>query len=230
MASGINTILNADFMFKMLARILVLLTAMPVHECAHAFVANLMGDRTAKEKGRMTLNPLAHLSPIGSVMIMLVGVGFAKPVPIDPRNFKNRKLGEVCTSLAGPFSNVVMAFITLAIWKSLFFYSEMNMSTFGYNRIQGPLVVLEYMVYINCSLAVFNILPIPPLDGFMAAGQLLPTEIFNWIIVRQEIIYSFLMILLFTDMLNGPLAFASTSLLNLLFKATFFIEILFGAA
>ena len=106
-----------------LIKALVLFTAVPVHECAHAWVAEKMGDDTGRKQGRITLNPFAHLTLWGSLMMILVGFGWGKPVMVDSRNFKNPKKGMVLTSLAGPASNFIMAFLSMIVYKVLAFLS-----------------------------------------------------------------------------------------------------------
>ena len=102
---------------ELIIHALILFTAFPIHECAHAFAAHLMGDDTAKEQGRMTLNPIKHIDLWGTVLMLFAGFGWAKPVPINPNNFKNRKLGMALSSLAGPVSNLILAYISIILYK-----------------------------------------------------------------------------------------------------------------
>ena len=107
--------MNNDKIFELFINALVLFTALPVHECAHAWVAHKMGDDTAKNQGRITLNPFKHLSLWGSIMMVLIGFGWGKPVNVNPNNFKNPRKGMVLTSLAGPASNFIMAFLAMIV-------------------------------------------------------------------------------------------------------------------
>ena len=104
---------SLEVLVSLMARVFVIFCVMPIHEFAHAFVAYKLGDDTARLSGRLTLNPLAHVDLVGALMIFLVGFGYAKPVPVNPRNFKNPKGGMAVTALAGPISNLIMAFIFL---------------------------------------------------------------------------------------------------------------------
>ena len=104
-------------LFTYLVRAMVLLTAIPIHECAHAWASNKLGDPTAKNLGRLTLNPLPHLDLIGSVLMLFTGFGWAKPVPVTTRNFKNVKKGMILTALAGPAANILLALLSLILYK-----------------------------------------------------------------------------------------------------------------
>ncbi|HIZ54622.1 MAG TPA: site-2 protease family protein, partial [Firmicutes bacterium] len=106
-----------EVLLQYVSRAIVLLLALPVHECAHGWVAYKLGDPTAKNEGRLTLNPFKHLDLFGSLMILLVGIGYAKPVPINPYYFKNRKYGMALTALAGPMSNLIMAYLAMIVMK-----------------------------------------------------------------------------------------------------------------
>jgi len=130
-----------------------LLLAITIHEFSHAWVANYLGDPTAKRAGRVTLNPLAHLDPLGTIMLLLVRFGWGKPVPINPNNFKNPRMGSALTALAGPTSNFLLANLLALIYK---------LSNLGGSSL-GTFIVLT--IYMNLVLMVFNLLPIPPLDG-----------------------------------------------------------------
>ncbi len=159
-----------------LALILSAVISMVVHENAHGFVALKCGDDTAKKRGRLTLNPLAHFDWAGLLLMLLVGFGWAKPVPINPYNFKNRRLGTVLVSIAGVISNVLMAGISLLLFHFLYPYLVALCMTASAVRLLGYLAIyfLQYMVILNIMLAFFNILPICPLDGFRLVDSLLP--------------------------------------------------------
>ncbi|MDK2903010.1 MAG: hypothetical protein PWQ93_929 [Clostridiales bacterium] len=148
---------NFDLM-TFLYQLLALLIAFSFHEFAHALVADRLGDPTPRQQGRLTLDPMAHIDVIGFLLLLFAGFGWAKPVEIDPRNFKNRKWGDILVSIAGPLTNLMIALIAYIVLAFL------SMSASFDNQIIAN--ILWAIVGLNIGLAVFNILPIPPLDGY----------------------------------------------------------------
>ena len=150
-----------------------ILVALTFHEFAHGYVALRFGDPTAKMAGRLTLNPLSHLDPIGTIMLFVVHFGWAKPVPVDPRYFRNPKQDMLWVALAGPGANMVLAFIFGILYST--FYPGAPPPPYLPPNI--PLaIMLWYGLYINLALAIFNMLPIPPLDGSKVLRGLLPYQ------------------------------------------------------
>lgn len=148
----------------------VVFCTMPIHEFAHAYVAHLLGDDTGRLSGRMSLNPLAHIDWMGALFLVLFGFGFAKPVPVNPRNFKNSKRDMALTALAGPLSNILMAFIFLFVGALI--YKIMGASA----AAEAILLFFSLAATVNVNLAVFNLLPIPPLDGSKILAVILPSK------------------------------------------------------
>ena len=142
-----------------LIRALVTLIAIPFHEAGHALAAWLLGDPTAKREGRISLNPFRHFDLVGTLCMIFAGVGWAKPVSTDPRNFKNPKWGMALTALAGPAANLLLAYLGMVAWKILYYWAPTTMITIFAARF------LQYFVMMDVGLAVFNLIPIPPLDG-----------------------------------------------------------------
>ena len=185
---------------------IVLLTAFPVHECSHALAAHWMGDDTAKDQGRMTLNPLKHLDPLGTIFMLIGGFGWAKAVPINPNNFKNRKVGMALSSLAGPVSNLIMAYISMILFKAAA-YSVMSHPS---AVVEALSTVFVYAVFLNVGLAVFNLLPVPPLDGSRIFNLILPEKLYFKIMRYENIIFGLLFLAVFMGFLDGPISFLQT--------------------
>ena len=153
---------------KLIAAGLVLLVALPFHEFSHALAAYRLGDGTAKLLGRLTLNPLAHLEPIGAILILLVGFGWAKPTPYNPFNLRGGHYGEAIVAVAGPLSNLVLAAAAALPFRYIL-ATDMDVPFFA-------LQILHFFVYINVLLAIFNLIPLPPLDGSKVLYAILDRE------------------------------------------------------
>lgn len=186
-----------------LSAALVIFFTLPVHEYAHARTAVKLGDPTPRYQGRLTLNPFAHIDYFGSLLILLVGFGWAKPVQVNARNFKNPKGGMAITAVAGPLSNLLMAFISLLLLNlTVFFWPGVFSNAFGL-ILWG---LFSYLASINISLAVFNLIPIPPLDGSRILTAVLPDRIYYKIMQYEQIIMIVLFALIFFGFLSGPLS------------------------
>lgn len=199
------------------ALLFVVFCTLPVHEFAHAWMAVKLGDDTPKYKGRLTLKPMAHIDLIGAAMILLVGFGYAKPVPVNMRNLKNGRKSFALVALAGPLSNLIMALI--------FMLFETIIRVLA---IKSAIPVVAYTVFgsffgfaatVNISLAVFNLLPIPPLDGSRIATLLIPAKHYFKIMQYERYIMIGMFVLLWTGILTTPLSFLS----NLAYKGLDFI-------
>ena len=203
-----------QILYTFLALAIVLFTGIPFHEFAHGWTAERFGDRTARLSGRLTVNPFAHFDLFGTLMLFLVGVGFAKPVPINPNNFRgNKKVGIAVTALAGPLSNLIIAFLFVVLGRlvNLLYLLIGGDLAFYYIFIQ----VLFLAAQVNVGLATFNLIPLPPLDGWRILGLVLPAKWQFFAMKYQYYIVLLLFVLLATDILSTPLGIAQQWVLNL---------------
>jgi Zn-dependent protease len=158
------------------AFVIAVIVGITFHEFSHAAVATLQGDQTARSQGRLTLNPLSHLDPLGSIALVVAGFGWGRPVPFSPMHLRNRRLGAALVGLAGPAANFVLALASVVALRVL--YS----GAFGGFEVDFRVRLLEMLVVFNVILGVFNLLPIPPLDGSRLLSIFLPPS-------RQNIVY-----------------------------------------
>ncbi len=196
---------------QMLFSVVALLLVFPVHECAHGFMALAFGDQTAKYQGRLTLNPLSHIDLKGFIFLMVFGFGWAKPVQIDARYFKNRRLGTIMTAAAGPLSNIVFCFITYLIYGILFLFAGQN--HIAWLSIFSQLFL--YMAIYNATFAVFNLIPFPPLDGSKILGELLPMKLRFQYYNLERYSYIFFIALILILNRTGIVGILSQGLMNL---------------
>ncbi|GFN30320.1 site-2 protease family protein [Paenibacillus xylaniclasticus] len=152
--------------------IIAFAVSLAVHEWAHAYTAYLFGDRTAYDAGRVTLNPRAHLDVFGTIMILLAGFGWAKPVPYNPNRFRNPRLMSIATTAAGPISNLILVIISIFL---LYFLNQTGLLQAGSVGLYKALVHLfYYLIFLNITLFLFNLIPLPPLDGYGIVKNMLP--------------------------------------------------------
>ncbi len=173
---------------QILIRILVLTLSLSVHEYAHAWMANRLGDDTAKRQGRLTLSPMQHIDIMGAIAFILLGFGWAKPVPVNPARFSRDKVktirsGMMKVSIAGPVSNLIIAFISYFILQLSIFITHKvgltsNLMTGSINPLTLWIAILSTFYYSNIFLAIFNMLPVPPLDGSKVLGAFLPDKLY----------------------------------------------------
>ena len=189
---NLESIITNPFSFVFWA--LALLVSVTIHEFSHAFVADRLGDPTPRTEGRLTLNPLAHLDPIGTIALLLFRIGWGKPVPIDQFNFRNPRRDAAIVSLAGPLSNIIVAIILSLLIRLPFF--------------QIPLLITFFytLIIISIGLAIFNLLPIPPLDGsHIFLGLLSPRVAAEWEQALSQYGLLILIFILFPFFGNQPL-------------------------
>lgn len=196
-----NLITNPGALFSLLASIPGVLIAITFHEYAHGLAAYKLGDNTAKDEGRLSLNPLAHLDPIGTLMLVFAGFGWGKPVHVDPRNYTRKismEKGEAIVSLAGPLMNIILAFIFTLIYCAIYKFAGAGFlhSTMG----SVLMLMIFYTISINVGLGVFNLIPLPPLDGSKIIMPFLSYKAKEWFVNNEQIFYLVFVVLWITGL------------------------------
>lgn len=214
--------LDNSRLIELLTHVIVLFTAFPVHECAHAWAAEKMGDDTARNAGRITLNPIKHLSLWGTLFMIFLGFGWANPVPVNPGNFKNPKKGMALTALAGPVSNLIMAFIATILFRVL--YAVYYASAAEMTVVYYLLIIFQYMIILNIGLAVFNLLPIPPLDGSRIFNLVMSDSTYFKVMKYERYIFLALMAVIWLGLLDAPLAWLQSKALDCMFFLTGWVD------
>lgn len=203
--------LEFDYLLAMLVIAAAAILCITVHETCHGLMALALGDDTAKRQKRLSLNPLRHIDLMGLIMLVLVRFGWARPVPIDPRKFRHPKRGMVLTALAGPVSNVLLALVARAAWYLLLVVTRFEQMGAAFHYVR---FFLEIVASISAGLAVFNLFPIPPLDGSKVLFAILPNRWYGWVLRYERYGMLLLAVLLLTNVLDVPLLFLRGALLD----------------
>ena len=221
--------LTQEDLVQYLVRLFIIFMILPLHEYAHARTAYKLGDDTAMYQGRMTLNPIAHIDPIGALCLLLGGFGWAKPVPIDPSRFNRKhsmRFGVAITALAGPVSNLIAGFIGMIAFRifsvSTLYQTYLEEVAAGEAVKNGPdliFTMLYSFVSINIGLAVFNLIPIPPLDGSKVLSYFTSAKVDQWFAQNSQIVRIIFLVIVVSPILSIPLGFLS----NLVFQLFWFL-------
>ena len=201
----------------------VVFLTLPIHEWAHGFVSTKLGDPTPRWQGRLTLNPMAHLDVMGAIGILLFGIGWAKPVQVNARYYKNPKWGMALVALAGPLSNVILAFILLVLGNVLVVTGLTQMAIVAQARM-----FLWYIALINISLVVFNLIPVPPFDGSRILFAVLPQKYYFQIMRYERYIFIAIFAIVYLGVLDRPLDFLTSRLFNAVYSLSCIPFTLFG--
>ncbi len=198
----------------------IIFLCFPIHECAHALVAKILGDDTAERQGRVTLNPLAHIDILGAICMCICCIGWAKPTPVDLRNCRKTSMrtANVLVSLAGPLSNIILALIVMIIFKILIVAGALSGDTAVYIAFG-----MEQIIQINIFLGIFNLIPIPPFDGYHILASFLPAKAVYFMEKNGQIIHFIVFVLLISDVLDVPLMFLEMGVYRFLDLITRFI-------
>ena len=225
---------NTDFLMEIVIVAIPALICITIHELAHGYTAYRLGDNTAKEMGRLTLNPIKHIDIVGLVMILVVRFGWAKPVPVNMQNFKNPKWYMALTALAGPLSNILLAVIVLFIFMLLPppFGGIRALEDVFLSPSPNPVaLIIFYLALINIALALFNLLPIPPLDGSKIFFSLLPEKQYYKVLQYERYGMILLIILVLSGRFLGFNIFGSLVMqpaTNLLLDISLFFSSVLG--
>ncbi len=218
MIGGLDFSNLGQTVMELLQRLIIVIIALTFHEVAHGWVAKKLGDNTADERGRLSLNPLCHLDPIGFLCMLLFRFGWAKPVPINVRNFKNPRRGMALSALAGPIANLLLAFVILLPFEILLACLEFGVylptSEFEINLINVSMNFIFSFHFMNITLAIFNFIPVPPLDGSRVLWAVLPDKIYFGVMKYERYLSLGIMLLLVFGILDYPLTFASYAISN----------------
>ncbi len=211
-----------SFLISFLLSLPIVLLALSLHETAHGYVAHRLGDPTAYNFGRLTLNPAKHLDPIGFICMVLFGFGWAKPVPVNSRYFKKPKRDMALTALAGPLSNILLAFIFAVLLRiEVSVAPNLITSEFTANVFMWINTFLYLGVRLNVTLAVFNLIPIPPFDGSRIVIALLPSDMYFKVMRYEKYIYIVLMVALILGFFDTPINFVTNLVMNLILYTAF---------
>ncbi len=196
-----------------LISVFCVLLSLTLHEFGHGLAAYAMGDKTAKSNGRLSLNPIDHLDPIGALCLFLFGFGWARPVPVNPHNFRNPKGGMVLTSLAGPITNFIIAFIAMFIMTIVgdIRFSSQNI---GFDLATVCYTICYYLMFMNLGLGIFNLIPIPPLDGSKVVGAVLRTDLYFSYMKYERYGFIILIILINTPFFDRFLSFCMNGIMT----------------
>lgn len=217
-----NGLLGPYALYTFMLRAAAVLLVIPFHEAAHALVSWRLGDPTAKNAGRLSLNPLRHFDWMGTLCMVLGGVGWAKPVGINARRFRNPKVGMAVSAAAGPAANLLLAYVALILYKILFYCAASE---------AAGLVLLDFLsilISLNISLGVFNLLPIPPFDGSRIFLLFLPQRLYFQAMRYERYIMAVVLILVLLGFLDGPLSFCVNMVWRWLNVATGFVDVWLG--
>lgn len=220
----IQYISDPSLLIKLLLSAPGVLVAITFHEFAHGYVAYKLGDNTAKMEGRLSLNPKDHLDPIGTLMLLVAGFGWGKPVHVDPRNYTRKmsmEKGEAIVSAAGPIMNFIVALVFVLIYCAVYKFAP---ATFQFSTTGSVIMtILSYVVSINIGLGIFNLIPLPPLDGSKIIMPALPYKAKEWFENNSYIFYIVFIVIFITGIAGSVISPAISWISNLFMNLGYLI-------
>lgn len=222
MLSILSYLRSGDYMLAIiivLSRCFVVFCCLPIHELAHGLVAYKLGDDTARHQGRLTINPFAHLDLLGTLMIFLIGIGYARPVPVNPARLKHPRRDMALVALAGPASNLIMGFVNVFIYYIVYAIGTAGAVT------DAVASFFYYAASVNVMLAVFNLIPVPPLDGAKVLFSVLPDKAYFGVMKYERYIMIAVFVLMLSGVLSGPVSAIGNFLMRII---SFIPELIFG--
>lgn len=228
LANFFNNLTTVDGILTIGVHLIIIFMILPIHEFAHAFAADKMGDMTPRNRGRLTINPFAHIDPIGALCLLITGFGWAKPVPVNPLRFKKYRAGMSITAAAGPLSNLLVAFIAMIVYRVIWAIPFSTETYLEFVTQSGALYytvyIIQYFILINIGLAIFNLIPVPPLDGSKILSYFTPASFDRKLEEYQMYIYFGFIIVMFSGILDGPLSFVRNKIYDLFFLMTNWVD------
>lgn len=224
LSASIFSGLDQTTIIEIFAKLMIIFMITPIHECAHAWAAVKQGDDTPKYQGRLTLNPFAHTDLVGAVCLLVCGFGWGKPVQVNPLRFRNYRKGLAITAAAGPLSNLIVGLFGMTVTKFIYYY--MLSINIGSLTVYYCWVFFSYFTSINLGLAVFNLIPIPPLDGSKIVSYFAGRKFDNFMFKNSTVVTVVLFVALATHTLSKPLGYVSDFIYDIMDNITFFVDII----
>lgn len=196
---------DLEQLLTLLIQVIAALLCVSFHEMGHGYAAWLLGDSTAKKRGRVSMNPLRHIDPLGLLLLVTAGFGWAKPVPVDMEHFRRPKLGMALTALVGPISNFLMGIVAIGIASAIYHFAMVYLASSKF--LYYLFLLLVRIAILSVGLGIFNLIPIPPLDGSKVVFSLLPNRIYYTILHYERYMMFLLFALVFFNLLDTPLSF-----------------------